>query len=158
MWEELVSVLQSLLAAYEEICKLGGEKRLALRAVAVKDLEKIVRREQALAEKIGRLEVKRRGVCQRIAAENHCAADKLSAAIALCGGAVKEELKRLHDKLNEALREFAVLNKENSALTRQSLELMNYKINILAETKVEPTYAGGGRENVTAAKLLDYKA
>lgn len=158
MWEELVSVLQRLLAVYEEVLTLGQKKHPALCDVAIKDVEKIVRRERILAKKIGKLEEERRAISQNIAKTENITMHNIVDAIASCDEMTGQKLKRIHCELKAVLGEISANKRVTDALTRQSLELMAYKINILSETKVEPTYAGSGQENISATKWLDFKA
>lgn len=158
MWKDLISVLQKILLVYEEILVLSEKKNLALRHINVKEVDAIVKREQALVKTIGTLEMERKNILHSIEQTEKVNIKKMLDATKFCDKKSSNQIEIIHQGLKDLLFKIEKSNKENACLTRQTLELMNYKINILSETSVGTTYAKFGQESVSATKMFEIKA
>lgn len=69
MWKDFILVLNKLLEIYEEFLALSKQKRRAIVAVKMPELEKIVRQEQVLIASVGNLERRREEILTSLLAE-----------------------------------------------------------------------------------------
>lgn len=160
MWEQLIDVLSELTIVYQKLFCLSKEKRGVLIAVRMKELERIVQEEQVLLSIVVKLEQERAAVIQRLAKQHGFTVfpQKLEEILPYCDKTVLEKFLRAHKKLKKVIADVKAYNQVNTNLTRQALEIVDYKLNVLSAASIGPTYAEKGQEQVTRAKRLDYKA
>lgn len=161
MWDEFIIVLTKILDLYKELLALNKEKRAAIVMVKMEELEKFVRQEQMMIATVGKMEQKRQAVLMRLlAAENITAPNKeLLDLIAFCDKSTGEKIKEIHQDFQTTLDSLEKENKVNDYLIRQALSVVNYKLNVVSETAVAPTYASAGGEQVmSGAKRFEFKA
>lgn len=160
MWSELTKLLSDMLHLYQEILRLGIKKRAALVSVQLKELERIVHREQMLLNAVAKLDHQRGKVSRKLALQ--CDAnrppEKLEELLQFCEAAPAAALKSVQKELKAAIAEVEKVNALNTNLTQQALFVVDYQLNVLSGSSVGPTYAEKGQEQVSRAKRFDYQA
>lgn len=159
MWHKLILLLNRTLALYQTLLESGRKKREILAEADARQLELLTNREDVLLIEAGKLEIERVTLVQKIAVR--LAVDEASLSC-LCQYAESEtasKLQNLSGQLAQVTQELVKTNEINTKLIRQSLELINFNINILSQSSVGPTYAPQGRSTAPGAGriLLDAK-
>ena len=158
MWQDLAKVIATLITEYQKLQKLGEEKRAVLAAVDLKSLEKIVLQEQTIIEQINKAETKRQDVINQLAKQyvniqpnmamrdvwRQCSDDKM-----------RDVLERTHKTLEDVVKKVQALQENNEIMISAALNVINFKLNQLGGTAVEPSYGQAGQEKVTHEKNLD---
>ena len=66
MWQELIAVLNKIVESYNVLLNLSKQKRAALVAVNVADIEKLTKEEEKIVTSIGKLEQIRKKITNQI--------------------------------------------------------------------------------------------
>lgn len=147
--EELIKVLGDEEKIYAEIIPLAEKKTRIIVNNDLQSLTGITEEEQLLVGKISKLEKKRREVIRNIGIVMNKKESELNfiTIIELLKGQEKEqeELKKLHDRLKSTIELLSVLNERNQMLIKQSLEMIDFDINLLQSLRTSP---GAGQYNV----------
>jgi flagellar biosynthesis/type III secretory pathway chaperone len=129
----LISVLNKETAMYEGILKLSKNKTDVIVEGKVTELESMTRLEQTMILQLGKLEAEREKLVDTIAAEL-----KLKAPDITLAGLEKlfpkeqaEKLKACHNKLPKLVKDLGEANVLNAKLIRNSLDYIDFSINIL---------------------------
>ena len=147
--EELIKVLGDEEKIYAEIIPLAEKKTRIIVNNDLQSLTGITEEEQLLVGKISKLEKKRREVIRNIGIVMNKKESELNfiTIIDLLKGLEKEqeELKKLHDRLKSTIELLSVLNERNQMLIKQSLEMIDFDINLLQSLRTSP---GAGQYNI----------
>ena len=147
--EELIKVLGDEEKIYAEIIPLAEKKTWIIVNNDLQSLTGITEEEQLLVGKISKLEKKRREVIRNIGIVMNKKESELNfiTIIELLKGQEKEqeELKKLHDRLKSTIELLSVLNERNQMLIKQSLEMIDFDINLLQSLRTSP---GAGQYNI----------
>ena len=147
--EELIKVLGDEEKIYAEIIPLAEKKTRIIVNNDLQTLTGITEEEQLLVGKISKLEKKRREVIRNIGIVMNKKESELNfiTIIELLKGQEKEqeELKKLHDRLKSTIELLSVLNERNQMLIKQSLEMIDFDINLLQSLRTSP---GAGQYNI----------
>ena len=147
--EELIMVLGDEEKIYAEIIPLAEKKTRIIVNNDLQSLTGITEEEQLLVGKISKLEKKRREVIRNIGIVMNKKESELNfiTIIELLKGQEKEqeELKKLHDRLKSTIELLSVLNERNQMLIKQSLEMIDFDINLLQSLRTSP---GAGQYNI----------
>ena len=147
--EELIKVLGDEEKIYAEIIPLAEKKTRIIVNNDLQSLTGITEEEQLLVGKISKLEKKRREVIRNIGIVMNKKESELNfiTIIELLKGQEKEqeELKKLHDRLKSTIELLSVLNERNQMLIKQSLEMIDFDINLLQSLRNSP---GAGQYNI----------
>lgn len=147
--EELIKVLGDEEKIYAEIIPLAEKKTRIIVNNDLQSLTGITEEEQLLVGKISKLEKKRREVIRNIGIVMNKKESELNfiTIIELLKGQEKEqeELKKLHDRLKSTIELLSVLNERNQILIKQSLEMIDFDINLLQSLRTSP---GAGQYNI----------
>lgn len=159
MWNKLVILLNRTLVLYQTLLESGRKKRAILTEADARQLELLTNREDVLLIEAGKLEIERVNLVQKIAARLALNETSLSCLCQYADSETAPKLKNLSGQLAQVTQELVKTNELNTKLIRQSLELINFNINILSQSSVGPTYAPQGRSAASAASriLLDAK-
>ena len=150
------TLLANLLKAleYEEmliggIVALGKEKTGHLVHNRTLELSALTQREQGMAEQLSQLEKVRIQLNDKLASQLGLS-DKNPNMSAVCAKLGESEAKPLADmqaKLQTAMGELVRLNQLNAELLKQSLDFVNFNIQLLAKPAASiPKYGRGGRD------------
>lgn len=158
MWQSLTEVIDTLVGEYQKLLALGNEKRGVLVNVDIKSLEKIVHQEEAVVETINKAEQKRQKVINQLA-ENGVDIQpgmKMRDVWGQCPDPeMRNVLKESHLKLQEVVAKTREIQSNNEIMISAALDAINFKLNQLGGTSVEPVYGKAGQEVVSHAKNFD---
>lgn len=131
--DRLIEVLNKETAMYEEILKLSKNKTDVIIEGKVNELESITKLEQMLILQLGKLEEERETLVDAIAVQV-----KMNSSDLTLSGLEKlfpkeqaDKLKACHDKLPGLIKDLGEANVLNSKLIKNSLEYIDFSINIL---------------------------
>ena len=117
----------------------------------LQSLNSITEEEQELLGKISKLEKKRQEVIRNIGIVMNKKESELNfvTIIELLDGQEKEqeELRKLHDKLKRTIDVLSTLNERNQMLIKQSLEMIDFDINLMQSLRTSP---GVGQYNIAS--------
>lgn len=161
MWHELADVLDKINTLYGHLLDCSSRKHKALVSVDFKTLEKVLEEEQRLTKAIEVLEGQRKQVFKERAAsrgdiDENTRMEQLFGLVQ--DGAMKDRLKNLHTALNTVIRKVQDSEAANRILVNGALSAVNFKLNQLGGSRVEPAYGGKGQEVVSHDRTFDFKA
>jgi flagellar biosynthesis/type III secretory pathway chaperone len=127
---------------YKELIPIADEKTRIIIKNDLDALQKITEKEQLTIEKINALEKKREEVIVNIGTVLNRKPEELNmkALIKIMGKQPKEQerLGRIHDELAETLRRLVTINDRNKELINQSLEMIEFNMNLIQSTRMAP--------------------
>ncbi len=140
--DELVNTMSQENDIYRELIPIAEEKTRVIIKNDLDALQKITEQEQLTIEKINALEKKREEVVINIGTVLSRDPKELNmkALIKIMGKQPKEqkELSRIHDELNVNLRRLVTINDRNKELINQSLEMIEFNMNLIQSTRMAP--------------------
>ena len=149
--EELIMVLGDEEKIYSEIIPIAEKKTQIIVNNDLQSLNSITEEEQELLGKISKLEKKRQEVIRNIGIVMNKKESELNfvTIIELLNGQEKEqeELRKLHDKLKGTIDILSTLNERNQMLIKQSLEMIDFDINLMQSLRTSP---GVGQYNIAS--------
>ena len=149
--EELIMVLGDEEKIYSEIIPIAEKKTQIIVNNDLQSLNSITEEEQELLGKISKLEKKRQEVIGNIGIVMNKKESELNfvTIIELLDGQEKEqeELRKLHDKLKRTIDVLSTLNERNQMLIKQSLEMIDFDINLMQSLRTSP---GVGQYNIAS--------
>ena len=149
--EELIMVLGEEERIYSEIIPLAEKKTRIIVKNDLQSLTSITEEEQALVSRISKLEKKRQEVIRNIGVVMNKKESELNflSIINLIRGQEREqqELRVIHDKLKSTISLLAMLNERNQMLIKQSLEMIDFDMNLLQSLRASP---GVGQYNTAS--------
>lgn len=165
--DELVNTMSLENDIYKELIPIVSEKTQAIINNDLTTLQSITDKEQLTIERIGSLERKREEVIKNIGIVLSRDPSKLDMKelIRIMAKQPEEQRKlaQIHDELSATIKTLVRLNERNKALIDQSLEMINFNINILQSTRVAPSvnsYTRGAHESafsVGSSGMFDTK-
>ena len=140
--DELVNTILKENDIYKELIPIADEKTRVIIKNDLDALQKITEQEQLTIEKINALEKKREEVIVNIGTVLNRKPEELNmkALIKIMGKQPKEQerLGRIHDELAETLRRLVTINDRNKELINQSLEMIEFNMNLIQSTRMAP--------------------
>lgn len=140
--EELIETLEKENQVYEELLPVVEQKAQVILKNDLQRLQEITTAEQDYVDIIASLEHNRNKIVSNIAIVMNKKVENLNlkAIVAMLDKqpAEQEELGRLHDSLIEKLGRLKEVNMQNRALIEQSLELIEYSMNLIQSDRVAP--------------------
>lgn len=140
--DELVKTMSQENDIYRELIPIAEEKTRVIIKNDLDALQKITEQEQLTIEKINALEKKREEVVINIGTVLSRDPKELNmkALIKIMGKQPKEqkELSRIHDELDGNLRRLVTINDRNKELINQSLEMIEFNMNLIQSTRMAP--------------------
>ena len=161
MWQELARILAVLITQYQKLKQLNEEKHGILVLVKMQELEKLVRQEDDVIKVINQTEKQRQELLARMAAGGvRVTPDmRMDSVWSQCPERQQREtLYKLHKMLGKLVAEVQEASANNEILIRGALDAINFKLNQLGGTSVEPAYGQGGQELVSHEKNFDFEA
>ena len=145
LMENLISVLQMEGDAYEELLELSIKKTPIIVSGDLEGLQKITDEEQDVVARINRLENKREEVTKDIAnvLNRDVTKLKLTDIVDMLSQRPAEQklLAEAHDKLKSVTGHMARVNENNRTLIQQSLEMVEFDLNLIHAMKSAPQTA-----------------
>ena len=160
MWEKLVVLLTETLKAYQALLEMSRKKHELLVKVKPQELDKITQQEEVIILHAGKVDAAREAVVKELAGLYGIAGDAIT-FVALkehADESTRKELAELAEELEKVLEQLAPLNKLNVELIQQSLQYIDFNINILAQNSTSPTYAPKGQNNQPTQKRVIFDA
>ena len=140
--DELVSTIQQENDIYKELILIAEEKTRVIIKNDLDALQKITDEEQLTIEKINALEKKREEVIVNIGTVLNRKPEelKMKTLIKIMSKQPKEQekLSRIHDELNGTLKRLVTINDRNKELIKQSLEMIEFNMNLIQSTRMAP--------------------
>lgn len=158
LMENLIEVLEQEGTEYEGLLELSQRKTPIIVSGNLENLQKITDEEQDVVIRINQLERKRVEVTKDIANVLNRDVDslKLSNLIEMLAGrpVEQEKLTATHDKLQSAVRSLQRVNEQNKELLTNSLEMVEFEINLLQAMKKAPETANYNKGAYTAGDTM----
>ena len=149
LMENLISVLEAEGTAYEELLELSMKKTPIIVSGDLEGLQQITDEEQMIVARINHLDAKREEVTKDIAnvLNKDVKTLKLADIIQLLSARPVEQkaLASAHDKLKEVVGQMTRVNEQNKELIRQSLEMVEFDLNLIHAMKSAPQTANYNR-------------
>ena len=160
MWEKLIRSLDDLSDAYESLLDIEGRKRAVLVAVDLKGLEALVGEEEQQLERIRAAEKRRRDALLALSKEFPSSPSRttMKDVEAVCPKEFRSALHELHVRVGRRASEAKEAGGMNEFLIRQALGAVEYHLNRLSNSAIDPTYGQKGQESVTREKKFDFQA
>lgn len=134
--DELIDILNKEAAIYEGVLKLSKNKTDTIVAGKVAELEGITRLEQSMILQMGKLESEREKLIEKLASQLKIPVEEITIS-SLEKLLHKEQAGRLracHRSLDKVLKELSDTNGLNSRLIKNSLDYIDFSINLLANS------------------------
>lgn len=148
------------LQVYRRLLALAREKQPVLVQGDIPDLEKITKDEELLIMEVGRQEKARWKIHQALASHLALSPEELTFSVLLehLEGDAGVRLQQVYDELTGVLRELAELNETNTELIKNSLDFVNFSIDVLTNESRVPVYGDKDEEKQqAAARIFDRK-
>lgn len=161
MWQDLARVLALLITKYQKLQELNKEKHGILVLMKLQELEKLVQQEEKLIEEINEAEKQRQKAITSLSGNGV----KITPDMAMedvwsqCRDkAQRETLYKLHKMLAKLVQDVQEAVANNEILITSALDTVNFRLNQLGGSVVEPTYGSRGQEQVVHRKNFDLEA
>lgn len=160
MWQELIDILGTISGYYKKLLGLSQQKRTVLVMVDLKMLEALLKQEEELIARIHEMENKRRQVFMMLAKKIPEVRfdSKLTEIYAYIPAEHRASLQKLHAELNTVIGRVNEAENNNNVLVSGALSAVNYHLNQLGHSAVEPAYGGNGQEVISHQKKFDFHA
>ena len=156
--EELIETLNKENDEYGKLLELSKRKSAVIVSRDISALEKITDDEQSVMTVIGNLDAKRAQVTRDIAdvINKDVETLKLSVLIDLLGKQPDEQraLSEVHDKLKVTVDNVRQINESNRQLIDQSLEMVEFDLNMIRSMRQAPETNNYGRSAVSVGETL----
>lgn len=140
LMEELISTLSQEKDLYLALLPIAEEKTKAIVANNLEDLQRITDKEQETVDRVATLERKRAEVINNMGIVLGRKPEELTLTelikVAEKQPKVQADLRELKDALGKSVRRLADLNERNRALIQQSLEMIEFNMNLLQSTRM----------------------
>ena len=140
--EELIGVLENELNEYKEFMPVLRNKTKYIIENKVEELQTISSTEQYYLDKINNLEKKREEIIKNIAIlfDKDYKTLNLRSIISMLDKQPKDQLalSKLHDEMNATIKIILDINKHNTDLIEQSLEMIEFNMNVIKSTWMSP--------------------
>ena len=148
--ENLIDVLGKEDIEYKSLLDIAKEKTDAIIRNDIDELQIIVGREQQIIEKLDALELAREEHVEDIANVLNVPLDemKIDRLIRMMEKQpqFQQELIRVHDSLKTTMDQLIMLNDNNRVLLQQSLDMLEFEINIAKSAKMAAVTANYGKD------------
>lgn len=156
--DELVDVLDKENSEYETLISLSTEKTSTIIQNNIEQLQTIMDREQAIVDKVNMLEKQRedtvRDICKVLHVEPVDLTVKVLIDLLRKQPAEQKKLQDVHTKLRKTLDRMVRLNENNQALIKESMEILEFEMNLVKGLKMAPetnnytkgAYSAGGTD------------
>jgi len=155
--KKLLSILQEELMVYRKILSLAEEKTDVIIKGNVEELEKITEMEMGFISKIEEIDIKRQEELENLKLLGFNA-ENISDLLKFTEEEDSELLKKTRDEMVSVIERIRERNRLNSELIMQSLEFINYYINLMVNALYGPTgiYGKNGISRMESS-ILDTK-
>ena len=160
MWQQLTEVMKNLNMVYEQLILLGKKKRSVLVAVNFAELEQLLEKENQLVTLVEKYEQQRQNILYELslAHKEIKKNSKMEDLYPLSPPAVATLLRSEHQQLEAKVKTVIEVRDANKFLVTSALSAVEYHLNRLGNTTVQPSYGAGGTEQISRAKNFEFKA
>lgn len=134
--DKIIQCLENQKNIYEKLLSLSMEKKDAIIEGKVNELDNFIKLEGNLILEIGKLENERDSTAEALARELGCSRENLT--ISYICNEVKDRrctsLKKAADSIGSTLNKLKEINDLNGELIEQSLEFINFSINLISDS------------------------
>jgi flagellar biosynthesis/type III secretory pathway chaperone len=161
--DNIISILKEEYGYYKDILELSKSKKKIITEGKVGELDKIVKLEQNMILNIGQLEKKREEEVSKLCSILGVKHDKITVSeiAKVIQEEQKNELEKVQSELLEILSELKSVNDLNGQLLEQSLEYIDYSINLIAGSGMETGSLyediGKGKNRSSKKNIFDTK-
>ena len=140
--QELISILEEEQKIYEQLIPLATEKTQVIIKNNLESLQRITDQEQEAVDRVTALEKKRSEVIVNIAIIMNRKPEelKMKDILKLLEKQPEErrQLAKIHDLLKSTVQRLMNINFQNKSLIEQSLELIEFNMNLIQSTRMSP--------------------
>lgn len=158
LMEDLIDVLTKEHVEYEKLLELSKKKTPIIVKGSVIELQKITDEEQSVVERVSHLEKKRNEVLNDIATviNKDVNSLKIMNLIQLLGKQPVEQKKLsiIYDKLKSTLSDMMIINTNNRELIQQSLEMVEFDMNLIQAMRQAPETADYNKGAYSAGNVM----
>lgn len=158
---ELTEILDKETGIYAKLLKLSSDKTNIIVAGKVAELENIVKLEQSIFMNLGKFEVKREQLVEKLAVQIGISSEYLTITVLArhVEPSQAERLKTIQDKMLNTVNMLKDTNDKNSKLIKNSLDFINFSINLLTSVdEVNNNYGSTGQASSSKKRnLFDLK-
>jgi flagellar biosynthesis/type III secretory pathway chaperone len=160
--DELYLILEALNKLFSQLKEISKAKQPILIKGDIAGLDELTKKEQLLVVQVGKLEERRFQLQQAIA--NHFSISVVDLTMNLLMEKVdevnKKRLTKVFDALEQEVKEVKGINDSNTHLIQQSLDYIDYSINLVTSFEEKTTYPDntkGSNTNKNHARIFDQK-
>lgn len=157
--DELISVLEQETEEYHQLIDVSSKKTKAIVKNDLEELRKITAIEQDFVSRLINLEKKRDDVTGDIALVLNRKKEEMTvrSLIPILQGQkeVHERLISVHDNIRRTLKDFQMVNEINKNLIQESLELIEFNMNLVTGMYQAPEVANYSRDASNASPTMD---
>ncbi len=157
-YTELLTAMEKQLAIYRRFLVLAHEKQPVLVKGQIPELEKITKEEELLILQVGRLEEQRQSLVRSLT--NHFVLSPeevtLSEIMKRVDGETGLKFQQLLEEMSAVIKELAGVNEVNTELIKNSLDYINFSIDILTSSRTS-MYGQDDEKPDSGAKIFDRK-
>lgn len=161
IFARLIETMDTQTAVYDKLLSLAREKQPVLIKGDITELDRITKAEEILILQVGRLEEQRKALHQQLASHFSLSPEELTLSELMKRADNKvmgKKMQQLFTDMTGKLSDLGEVNNTNCELVQNSLDFVNYSLNILANNDLTPGYGGQSEEKKSvAAKIFDRK-
>ena len=158
LMDDLTQVLENETVEYKKLIELSDNLRKALIESDVSTVEQMTAAQEEVSNGIQSLESRRARIMNDIAVVLNKKPDELKVSMleeTLAGQpALKERLAAVRTELKQTMDELKRVNHTNQTLLRQSMELLEFDLNLFRSMRQAPETANYNRSAVNTGDLL----
>ncbi|WP_062354116.1 flagellar protein FlgN [Bacillus kwashiorkori] len=143
-WKPFITTLLKLIQLYESLYTIAKNKSEVIKNGDLDALNQIMKSEQTHITAITALENERLNWTKNLAGYETAT---LLDCIQLASGSEKEKLTEIHEELSELLQKLKAQNELNQQLIHQSLQFVNFSLNMLLPQPDNVTYGPQQKKN-----------
>ncbi|MGN0345062.1 MAG: flagellar protein FlgN [Lachnospiraceae bacterium] len=158
LMDDLTQVLENETVEYKKLTELSENLKEALIESNVADVERLTAAQEEVSNEIQSLEYKRARIMNDIAVVLNKKPEELKVSMleeTLAGQpALRENLAAVRTELKQTMDELKCVNRTNQTLLRQSMELLEFDLNLYRSMRQAPETANYNRSAVNTGDLL----
>lgn len=159
---ELIDILEKQRELYKKLLEIAKAKQPVLVKGNLAKLEEFIKQEEQIVVQVGKLEEQRSRVHQALANHFHFPEPEitLSEIAAKVSAELSNKLSQVGDGLKDILNELKDVNNLNSVLIKQSLDYIEFTVNLITSMGETPSYPekpGEPKREQSRARIFDQK-
>ena len=157
--DELISVLEKETEEYHQLIDISSKKTKAIVKNDLEELRRITAVEQDFVSRLINLEKKREEVTNDIALVLNKKKEEMTVKslipILQSQKEVQERLISVHDNIRKTLKDFQMVNEINKNLIQESLELIEFNVNLVTGMYQAPEVANYSKDAANVSPSMD---